>query len=57
MTNGILHFALNKDNEAQDLFLDCMEFGSKIGADPRIRKECLTRLIKILNKKYENEDR
>jgi hypothetical protein len=41
--NGILQFALNKDDEAQDLFLECMETGNKM-VDPRFRPECLTRI-------------
>jgi len=51
--NGILQFALNKDDEAQDLFLECMATGDKM-VDPRFRPECLTRIQIILTKKYDH---
>ena len=42
---GILSQSLGRDLEAQDCFLDCMETGSQF--DPRIRKECISRLMSL----------
>lgn len=50
MQKGILLFQLNKEVDAQDVFLDCME--SDDGSfDPRILRECILRLMKIQKKK------
>ena len=46
MQKGILLFSLNKEIDAQDVLLDCME--SIDGSfDPRILKECIQRLMTI----------
>lgn len=45
LQKGILLFSLNKELDAQDSFLECMESGEIF--DPRIRKECISRLMTI----------
>ena len=50
MQKGIFIFQVNKEVDAQDVFLDCME--SDDGSfDPRILRECILRLMKIQKKK------
>lgn len=45
LQKGILNFHLNKLEEAQDCFLECMETHDIF--DPRIKKECIKNLIII----------
>ena len=45
---GTLEAALSKDIDAQDSFLDCINHG--LDCDPRIRKDCISNLIKIMIK-------
>lgn len=45
---GILSHSLNKDMDAIDSFLACMEIPSEF--DARIRKECIQRLQKLIEK-------
>jgi hypothetical protein len=53
MYRGILLHTLNKENDAQDSFLDCMESG--VTFDPRIRSECIRRIIQIQRKRGNTE--
>lgn len=46
-------FSLNKDLEAQDSFLTCIETGAVF--DPRIRRECIKRLM-VIQKKLNRMD-
>ena len=48
LMKGALAVALSKDLDAQDSFLDCINHG--IDCDPRIRKDCIVRLINIMKK-------
>jgi hypothetical protein len=47
LNKGILFESLNKPIDAQDAYLDCMETG--LSFDPKIRKECIERLINLQN--------
>lgn len=46
MQKGILLFSLNKEIDAQDVFLDCMESDDGI-FDPRVLKDCIIQIMKI----------
>ena len=45
LQNGILLASLNKPQDAQDSLLECIATGDSF--DPRIRKECLSRLLEL----------
>lgn len=49
MQKGILLFSLNKETDAQDVFLDCME-SNYSNFDPRILKECIIQIMNIQQK-------
>ena len=54
MQKGILFFNLNKEIDAQDVFLDCMEMNYG-NFDPRILKDCITQIMIIQQKKGRND--
>ena len=50
MQKGILLFSLNKEIDAQDVFLNCMESNDG-NFDPRILKDCIVQIMNIQQKK------
>ena len=53
LMKGILYNQLNRDLEAQDCYLECMAYGSEF--DPRLRMECISRLM-AMQKKHNRMD-